>query len=184
MASKERDALQQRTALAEEIALLCARLGVSAIVRDPVSTGVLASVPGAELTILGADPAHVNVISTTLGGLEVRVESLRTADQIWHQMTPRQLEVAAGVVEGLTNAQLSERLGITEHTVRGHLEGVFLHLGVGSREEASAEFQRRQIAGTLPGRCRDAPGRSVPLRERHEDGEGRVSGVMCHGPHH
>jgi DNA-binding CsgD family transcriptional regulator len=163
MTSNERNALQQRTELAEELALFCERLGVPAIIRDPDSAEVLASVPGAELTILGADPAHVNVIQAKLGGLSVRVESLRTRDQIWHEMTPRQLEVAEGLVDGLTNSELSERFGISEHTVRRHVEGVFLYLGVGSREDAAAELQRRRRAGTLPERSGDGPrtGRDV-----------------------
>jgi DNA-binding CsgD family transcriptional regulator len=152
MKSPDRDARLQQTELAEQLAVLCERLGVQAIIRDPASAEVLASVTGAEQTILSADPAHVNVIAATLGGISVRVESLRTRDQIWHEMTPRQFEVAAGLIEGLTNTQLSERLGISEHTVRRHVEGVFRYLGVGKRADAAAELERRRIAGTLPGR--------------------------------
>lgn len=158
MTSQEREALKQRTELAEELALLFERLGVPAIVRDPESAKVLASVPGAELRIIGADPALVNVIPATLAGLGVRVESLRTREQIWHHMTPRQQEVAAGLVDGLTNAALSERLGISEHTVRRHVEGVFRFLGVGKREDAVVELQRRRIDGTLPERSGDGAG--------------------------
>jgi DNA-binding CsgD family transcriptional regulator len=158
MTSQKRDAQAERTDLAQQLALLFERLGVPAIIRDPDSAEVLASVPGAEEMILGADPLMVNVIPATLRSLAVRVESLRTRDQSWHEMTPRQLEVAAGLVEGLTNGELSERLGISEHTVRRHVEGVFRHLGVGKREEAAAELQRRQIAGTLPERSGDGRG--------------------------
>lgn len=158
MTTAEREARQRRARLAGELAELCERLGVPAIIRDPDSAEVLASVAGAEAMILGADPTLVNGIAATVGGLAVRVESLRTLDQVWHAMTPRQHEVAAGIVDGLSNAQLSERLGISEHTVRRHVEGVFRHLGVGKRDEAVTELTRRGIAGTLPERSGNGPG--------------------------
>jgi DNA-binding NarL/FixJ family response regulator len=147
-----------RDELARELVALFGRLGVVALVRDPDSAEVLAAVPGAESSILGADPRLVNVVSTRLNGLAVRIESLRTDDQAWHELTPRQLEIADGLMGGLGNQELSERMGISEHTVRRHVEAVFRWLGVSSREDAAAELARRRLIGTLPERSGNGPG--------------------------
>lgn len=50
-------------------------------------------------------------------------------------LTEREREVIALVGEGLKNRQISERLSITETTVRHHLTSIFAKLGVGSRLE-------------------------------------------------
>lgn len=55
-------------------------------------------------------------------------------------LSPRQAEVAMLLQEGLTNAQIARRLGISEGTVRKHIEAVFTTLGVSSRAAAVAEL--------------------------------------------
>jgi len=53
-------------------------------------------------------------------------------------LTPRQWEVLRRVATGASNTQISRDLGLSEATVRKHLENVFLRLGVQSRTEAVA----------------------------------------------
>jgi DNA-binding CsgD family transcriptional regulator len=53
-------------------------------------------------------------------------------------LTPRQWEVLRQVASGSSNTQIARRLGLSEATVRKHLENVFLRLGVQSRTEAVA----------------------------------------------
>ena len=53
-------------------------------------------------------------------------------------LTPRQWEVLRQVAEGASNTQIARGLGVSEATVRKHLENVFLRLGVQSRTEAVA----------------------------------------------
>jgi DNA-binding NarL/FixJ family response regulator len=48
-------------------------------------------------------------------------------------LTPRELEIVRLVVSGLRNREISERLGITEGTVKVHLHGAYVKLGVSSR---------------------------------------------------
>ncbi|MEM7134889.1 MAG: response regulator transcription factor [Chloroflexota bacterium] len=50
--------------------------------------------------------------------------------------TPRELDVLRLLVEGLTNIQVARELGITERTVRFHIENLFIRLNVESRTEA------------------------------------------------
>jgi DNA-binding CsgD family transcriptional regulator len=53
-------------------------------------------------------------------------------------LTPRQWEVLRQVASGAGNTQIARGLGVSEATVRKHLENVFLRLGVQSRTEAVA----------------------------------------------
>jgi DNA-binding CsgD family transcriptional regulator len=52
--------------------------------------------------------------------------------------TQREVEIAAGLSRGLTNKALASQLGISEHTVRHHIENVFLKMNVSSKAEAAA----------------------------------------------
>ncbi|MEJ2265382.1 MAG: response regulator transcription factor [Anaerolineales bacterium] len=66
-------------------------------------------------------------MSTWMGGAEEDQNSL----------TPREIEVLRGVVDGKTNQEIGLTLGISEKTVEKHLEGVFTKLNVASRVEAA-----------------------------------------------
>jgi len=52
-----------------------------------------------------------------------------------HGLTDRELLIVSGVVAALSNRELSERLDITEKTVKTHLTNIFDKLGVSSRVE-------------------------------------------------
>jgi DNA-binding CsgD family transcriptional regulator len=56
-------------------------------------------------------------------------------------LTPRQWEVLRQVATGAGNTQIARTLGLSEATVRKHLENVFLRLGVQSRTEALARVR-------------------------------------------
>jgi DNA-binding CsgD family transcriptional regulator len=77
-------------------------------------------------------------------------------------LTERQIELLGFVAAGMTNRQLGRRLGISEGTVRRHLENIFERLGVSSRAAAAAYYvglpvrrgTTRQLAGIGdPPRC-------------------------------
>jgi DNA-binding CsgD family transcriptional regulator len=52
------------------------------------------------------------------------------------ELTPRQLQLLGLVAEGLTNRQTARQLGVSEHTVRKHVENIFERLQVSSRTAA------------------------------------------------
>ncbi len=52
------------------------------------------------------------------------------------RLTPRQNELMRLLAAGHTNTQISRRLGISEGTVRTHLENIYERLGVSSRTAA------------------------------------------------
>jgi predicted ATPase/DNA-binding CsgD family transcriptional regulator len=53
------------------------------------------------------------------------------------ELSPRELEVLRLVAEGLTNAQVAERLFLSPRTVNAHLHSIYHKLGVGSRSAAT-----------------------------------------------
>jgi DNA-binding CsgD family transcriptional regulator len=53
-------------------------------------------------------------------------------------LTPRQLEVAVLVGQGLTNRQIAERLVVTERGAAAHVERILDKLGVGTRAQIAA----------------------------------------------
>jgi DNA-binding CsgD family transcriptional regulator len=61
-------------------------------------------------------------------------------------LTPRQTELLRLVADGHTNAQIARRLGLSEGTVRTHLENIFSRLQVSSRTAAVLHAFPDQVA--------------------------------------
>ena len=57
-------------------------------------------------------------------------------DMVFATLSPREREVLALVTEGLANAEIGERLSISEKTVRNHISNLFDKLGVWTRAQA------------------------------------------------
>lgn len=55
-----------------------------------------------------------------------------------YELTPRELEVLALIVQGLNNGEIAERLVVSPSTVKFHVSSILSKLGVGSRTEATA----------------------------------------------
>lgn len=61
------------------------------------------------------------------------------------ELTAREQEVLALVVEGLANKQIARRMGISEKTVKGHLTNLFQRIGVSDRTQAALWAERNGI---------------------------------------
>jgi DNA-binding NarL/FixJ family response regulator len=57
-------------------------------------------------------------------------------------LTPREVEVVQLLAEGLTNRLIGERLGISEHTAKFHVNAILGKLGASTRSEAVAQAAR------------------------------------------
>ena len=62
-----------------------------------------------------------------------------------HDLTPREREVLALMVEGLSNPQIGERLSISVTTVRSHVSNILSKLGVSNRAGAIALAVRNKL---------------------------------------
>lgn len=59
-------------------------------------------------------------------------------------LTERERVVLAQVAEGVTNGEIAAQLGVSENTVKFHLQNLYGKLGVTNRTEAAAHFHRNR----------------------------------------
>ena len=60
-------------------------------------------------------------------------------------LTPRELEVLQGIVDGLTNQGIAVKLGISKTTVRSHVSSILAKLNVSNRTQAALVAQERKL---------------------------------------
>ena len=111
----------------------------------PVRQGhrLAAEIPGAQFVeldsknhiLLEGEPAWPRVQEAVLefAGIDAAPAS---EDAAFAALSPREREVLSLMNEGLANAQIGERLSISEKTVRNHVSNVFDKLGVWTRAQA------------------------------------------------
>jgi DNA-binding NarL/FixJ family response regulator len=111
----------------------------------PITEGRLlaAGIPGAQFieldsknhVLLESEPAWERFCHEVLGFLGLQ-GSAYTEDPAFAALSPREREVLKLITEGLGNAQIGERLSISEKTVRNHVSNLFDKLGVWTRAQA------------------------------------------------
>jgi DNA-binding CsgD family transcriptional regulator len=60
-------------------------------------------------------------------------------------LTPREVEVLAAIGNGLSNKAVARQLGISQHTVKFHVESLLRKLGAASRAEAVRKGLRQHL---------------------------------------
>jgi DNA-binding NarL/FixJ family response regulator len=70
------------------------------------------------------------------------VPQARARVELFEPLTEREQQVAQLLVRGLTNKEIAVRLGVTQHTVKFHLNGILRKLGVSTRTEAVVQAAR------------------------------------------
>ncbi len=123
------------------------RSGARAVLRwDASPDAILAAVHAAAAGLV-ALPGDLAV--ELLGPAHSRLDGRRGRDPLpladATPLTPRERDVLAMLAEGLGNKTIARRLGISEHTVKTHLAGLFAKLGASSRTEAVALGVRRGL---------------------------------------
>ena len=101
----------------------------------------------AELTDLGARPRAKQVARRLreLGVREVPRGPRATTRANAAGLTTRELEVASLLAEGLTNAEIAERLVVSQKTVDHHASAVLTKLGVSSRRQVARAAAERGL---------------------------------------
>jgi DNA-binding NarL/FixJ family response regulator len=111
-----------------------------AIVRDALLSGADGVVVAADL------PVTLPVTVRAVWAGQTVVPSAARASLEIAELSHREQEVLDLVAAGLSNAEIADRLCVTEHTVKSHVGSLFTKLGVHSRTEAIAAHAQAAAA--------------------------------------
>lgn len=124
-------------ALGTELAALLRSLGVHAAVTDPNGTLLAATPEGAKALAWSGRAPGVGV-EVRLCGQSFRIVVAKQGQpEAALDITPRQRVVVELIAQGLRNREIAQRLGISLHTVRRHVEALLKRLGVPTRAAAA-----------------------------------------------
>jgi DNA-binding NarL/FixJ family response regulator len=107
--------------------------------RTAVVAGLARTALGDHTTAgMELDNARVTFAELGAGPDLERIDALTGNRQPGAGLSGREREVLGHLVAGRTNRQIAEALVISQHTVRRHVENIFVKLGVNSRAAATA----------------------------------------------
>ncbi len=145
------------TALLGEVRTPTLVLHARGDVIAPIAEGhiLAAGIPGAQFIeldsknhiLLEHEPAWERFCDEVLEFLGLK-GSMRGEDPAFASLSPREREVLALITEGFGNAQIAERLSISEKTVRNHVSNLFDKLGVWTRAQAIVFARDRGFRAT------------------------------------
>ncbi len=90
-------------------------------------------------TTLHAVASGLTVVAPALARLLLPASTSASEDV---QLTPRELDVLHGLAQGLTNKAIAHKLGITDHTVKFHVNAIMTKLNAQSRTDAVVRATR------------------------------------------
>ncbi len=109
------------------------------IPRDADDGALAASVRAVSHGLTALSPSFVDAL------LAPDVAEAPAASPTGEGLTARELEVLGLVAEGMPNKLIAAQLGISEHTVKFHVNAVMARLGAQSRTEAVVRAARRGL---------------------------------------
>lgn len=111
------------------------------LVRQAMQAGaigyLLKGVPIVELA-QAIRAAHAGRPTLAREAMQALVEATQSGPKLGDDLSPRELEVLALLVEGLSNDKIAERLMISPATVKSHVRHIYAKLMVANRAEAAA----------------------------------------------
>ena len=108
------------------------------VLRDQVGPGIHAA--------LAAVRSGLTVIDTSLATSLVPSPPAPPSEPKGRgELTDREKQVVQLLSEGLSNKLIADRLGISDHTAKFHVNGVMMKLGSSTRTEAVVEAVRRGL---------------------------------------
>lgn len=103
---------------------------------------------------VSAEALHDAIVAAHAGRSTLAPEAAQTLIQAaaqpappGHDLTAREREVLALMVEGLNNTEIADRLIVSPSTIKAHVSSILAKLGAKSRSEAVALAVRHNLAG-------------------------------------
>jgi DNA-binding NarL/FixJ family response regulator len=117
--------------------------GARAILRrDADPAQIAAALPALTQGLRVVDSAFTAVLARSVELAAPKLWEDREAEPLMEELTSRELAVLRLVAEGLPNKAIARQLGISEHTVKFHINAILGKLGVASRTEAVVRATR------------------------------------------
>jgi two-component system, NarL family, nitrate/nitrite response regulator NarL len=114
------------------------------VLRDQVGPGIATALAAVRSGLTVIDTALASSLVTAGGGRPPAADASRRKGGIG-ELTDRERQVVALLAEGLSNKLIADRLGISDHTAKFHVNGVMAKLGASTRTEAVVEAVRRGV---------------------------------------
>lgn len=89
--------------------------------------------------------AHAGEATLSPEAAQVLVDAATKPDPPGQDLTERELEVLALMVEGLTNRQIAAKLTVSPSTIKSHVRSILTRLNVASRTEAVSVALRNDL---------------------------------------
>ena len=105
--------------------------------RDELGAAIGGAVAG--LVVMPAGPAGIS------WSLLPRDPDGREHDVFQETLTPREHEVLESMARGLSNKEIAERLGMSEHTAKYHVASILAKLGAANRADAVGRALRNGL---------------------------------------
>ncbi|MBI3378224.1 MAG: response regulator transcription factor [Nitrospirae bacterium] len=136
----------------EEIYKLCDQIKINvdatnAIQKVSLNCKVLNDISGdpCSLRAFPIDERGGDISATRIMIFVERVTEKRTVDfekaKKDYRLTKRELEVVTLIYQGLSNREISEKICVSEYTVKDHIKNVMKKMGVDSRSKISASLR-------------------------------------------
>jgi len=112
------------------------RLGIQAMLqRDVPAAAIVAAAQAALCGLAVLDPEFVTAVLP-------EIATIPSNDPDFVELTPRESEVLYLLAEGLTNKAIAQRLAISNHTVKFHVNAILGKMDAQSRTEAVVKATR------------------------------------------
>lgn len=114
---------------------------------DGVSHALAAGATGALMKNADFSELVASIRTVASGGRAVspEIEHFIEEDPPLQRLTPRQMDILASVVRGLTNDDIAKQFSIQRSSVKDHLSAIFAKLGAANRSEAISIAMRKQL---------------------------------------
>lgn len=126
----------------EELELALFRAGIRGICALDVSSEVLSKI--VNVVLQGELWIRRALVPKLLDGIAMdRNEAAAGRTGQFAVLTPREIEIAKLIGEGVSNKRIARHLAIAEQTVKGHLTAIFRKIGVVDRTKLALLFAHR-----------------------------------------
>ena len=123
------------------------------LVRGPLRAGAIGYLlknVSAEGLAEAIRAAHAGRSTLAPEAIQALVQPQSAGPRLGHDLSPREREVLALLVEGLSNPEIAERLCVSRSTAKAHVSSILSKLGASNRAEAAVLALQHDLVQDTP----------------------------------